>query len=196
MKKLRFVVAAAALAGVASQAAAQFGGSASIQFVNAVRDRDGAKAAELLEANPAAVVNGRDSDGNTALIVAILGEDETWTAYLLRKGADVNIAGKGGDTPLIAAARSGFVDAAQWLLDFEAKVDAANKMGETALIVAVQQRNAQLVRTLLAAGAEPDKTDSAAGLSARDYAQRDTRSRQILQIIEAKKPKPAAAASR
>ena len=30
----------------------------------------------------------------------------------------------------------------------------------------------------------------AAGLSARDYATRDTRSRQILQMIEAKKPKP------
>jgi uncharacterized protein len=51
-----------------------------------------------------------------------------------------------------------------------------------------------LVRLLLAAGANPDKTDNAAGLSARDYAARDTRSRDILQAIEAKKPKPAAAA--
>ena len=66
-------------------------------------------------------------------------------------------------------------------------------MGETALIVAVQQRQLPMVRTLLAAGANPDKADSAAGLSARDYAARDTRSRDILQAIEAKKPKAAAA---
>jgi hypothetical protein len=48
-----------------------------------------------------------------------------------------------------------------------------------------------MVRTLLAAGANPDKTDSAAGLSARDYAARDGRSREILQAIEARKPKSA-----
>ena len=64
-------------------------------------------------------------------------------------------------------------------------------MGETSLIVAVQQRQALAVKRLLAAGANPDKTDSAAGYSARDYAERDSRSRQILQLIEAKKPKPA-----
>jgi ankyrin repeat protein len=67
-------------------------------------------------------------------------------------------------------------------------------MGETPLIVAVQQRQASMVRVLLAAGANPDRPDSAAGLSARDYAARDGRSREIIQMIEAKKPKPLAAA--
>ena len=50
-----------------------------------------------------------------------------------------------------------------------------------------------MVRLLLSAGANPDKTDNAAGLSARDYAARDSRSREIQQAIQAKKPKPAAA---
>ena len=58
-----------------------------------------------------------------------------------------------------------------------AKVDGANRMGETPLIVAVQQRQTPIVRRLLAAGANPDKTDNAAGYSARDYAQRDNRAR-------------------
>jgi ankyrin repeat protein len=66
-------------------------------------------------------------------------------------------------------------------------------MGETPLIVAVQQRQVPIIRVLLGAGANPDKADSAAGLSARDYAARDTRSRQILQMIEASRPKAAAA---
>ena len=60
--------------------------------------------------------------------------------------------------------------------------------GETALIIAVQARNARAVRALLDAGADPDKNDYA-GYSARDYAKRDTRSRQMADLIEAKKPK-------
>jgi ankyrin repeat protein len=96
----------------------------------------------------------------------------------------------------MAAARVGFDDAVQLLLEKGAKVDGENKMGETALIVAVQQRQPEIVKLLLSAGANPDKPDSAAGLSARDYAARDTRSRQILQLIEAKKPKAPASATR
>ena len=120
------------------------------------------------------------------------GRDDQWTGFLLNKGADPNLAGKGGDTPLITAARAGFGDAVDWLLSMGAKVDAPNKMGETPLIAAVQTRQTQIVRTLLSVGADPDKTDTAAGYSARDYAQRDGRAREILQLIQAKKPKPVA----
>jgi ankyrin repeat protein len=51
----------------------------------------------------------------------------------------------------------------------------------------VQARNARAVRALLEAGADPDKNDFA-GYSARDYAKRDTRSRQMIDLIQAKKP--------
>jgi len=64
--------------------------------------------------------------------------------------------------------------------------------GETPLIVAVQQRQPAIVKVLLNAGADPDKADTAAGYSARDYAARDNRGRQILQMIEVKKPKASA----
>jgi ankyrin repeat protein len=67
-------------------------------------------------------------------------------------------------------------------------------MGETALIMAVQQRQLDAVNLLLSKGADPDRKDSAAGYSARDYAKRDTRNREILSAIEsADKPKPAKA---
>ncbi|MEO7240159.1 MAG: ankyrin repeat domain-containing protein, partial [Sphingomicrobium sp.] len=52
---------------------------------------------------------------------------------------------------------------------------------------AVQQRQREIVELLLAVGANPDKADSAAGLSARDYATRDSRSRDMLKLIEAQK---------
>jgi ankyrin repeat protein len=190
VKKIHFAISAAAalFTGLAEPAVAQMGASAGYEFVKAVRDRNGGKANELIQSNPPGILNTRDGSGDTALIIAIARDDATWTGFLINKGADVNLAGKGGETPLITAARTGFEEAVDWLLEAKAKIDAANRMGETALIVAVQQRNAPLVRRLLAAGANPDKADSAAGLSARDYARRDTRSRQILQLIEAKKP--------
>ena len=160
-------------------------------FVEAVKKRDGDKAIGILQAHPNGIVDTKDGEGNTGLIIAINRTDETWTGYLLNNGADPNLGGKGGDTPLIAAARVGFVQAVDWLLGIGAKVDIANRMGETPLIIAVQQREMPIIRKLLDAGANPDKTDSAAGYSARDYAARDTRSREILKMIEDKKPKPA-----
>ena len=159
------------------------------KFVNAVRDRDGAEAMELLKSRGPTVMGARDGKGETALIVAISRRDDEWTGFLLTQGADPNFQARNGDTPLIAAARVGFRQAAEWLIDMGARVDLDNRMGETPLIVAVQQRQLPIVRLLLAAGADPDRTDSAAGLSARDYATRDTRSRDILKLIEARKPK-------
>jgi ankyrin repeat protein len=191
VKTLHFVIAAALLASVAPATHAQSPG-AGFELLSAVRQRDGAKANDLIASNPPGILNTRDGEGNTPLLIAIAREDADWTGLLIIKGADANLAGKNGDTPLIVAARTGFGDAIDWLLEVGAKVDAPNRMGETPLILAVQQRHAAVVRQLLRAGANPDKPDSAAGFSARDYARRDTRSRQILQLIEARKPQTAA----
>jgi ankyrin repeat protein len=98
--------------------------------------------------------------------------------------------GPNGETPLIAAARAGYAEAADWLIGLGAKVDETNRAGETALIIAVQRRQVPIVRSLLNAGANPDKTDNVAGYSARDYAKRDNRTPQLLKLIEEKKPQP------
>ncbi|MEO8455109.1 MAG: ankyrin repeat domain-containing protein [Sphingomicrobium sp.] len=194
MKHRKFAIAAAALVTLSAPAVAQLvGGYAGTEFVEAVRKSDGDKVTQLLRDHPTGLVDARDGDGNTALIIAIARRDEDWTGFLLNQNADPNLGGQRGDTPLITASRVGFDQAVEWLLGMGAKVDGANRMGETPLIVAVQQRQAPIVRRLLAAGANPDKTDTAAGYSARDYAQRDTRARDILKLIEEKKPKTGAA---
>jgi ankyrin repeat protein len=193
MNYFRIAFVGLSLAVVAAPALSQSGGYDGLQFVDNVRKKDGAKVMEAIRKNGPGIVNAKDARGDTALIAAITDRNEDFTAFLLNQGADPNLGGKGGDTPLIAAARIGYQDAAEWLLGQGAKVDGANRMGETALIFAVQQRQLAMVRMLLAAGANPDKTDSAAGLSAREYAARDGRSRDIIQAIEAKKPKAAAA---
>jgi ankyrin repeat protein len=76
------------------------------------------------------------------------------------------------------------------MLAARAAIDATNRQGETALIIAVQNRQVQVVRRLLEAGASPTRTDNASGLSARDYAARDRRSSEILKLFETIKPKP------
>ncbi|HET7708600.1 MAG TPA: ankyrin repeat domain-containing protein [Sphingomicrobium sp.] len=161
-------------------------------FVRAVREKNGAKVEELLQNSSPTLINARDVNGDSALMVAVSRRDDTWTGFLLSNGADPNLANRKGDTPLIAAARIGYLQGAEWLLARRARVDDANRMGETALIVAVQARQPQLVKYLLGKGANPDKTDNAAGYSARDYARRDNRNPELLRLIESAK-KPAAA---
>lgn len=187
----RLALIALALLAASSPSAAQYVSDAE-PFLTAVKSRDGNKATEMIEARPT-LVNSRNARGETALNIAVGRSDDNWTKFLIGKGANVNLATSNGDTPLITAARVGFTDAIDLLLQLGAKVDASNKMGETALILAVQQRQLDAVKLLLVKGADPDRKDTAAGYSARDYAKRDTRNREILAAIEGagKKPAPA-----
>ena len=188
----RFALIAVGLASLlAAPAAGQSYVSDAEPFLSGVQDRDGDKVTSLLDTRPS-LVNSRNLKGQIALNVVIARSDDTWLRFLLGRGADPNLAASNGDTPLIAAARVGFTDAIEILLARGAKVNTANRMGETPLIIAVQQRQLPAVKLLLAKGADPDKRDTAAGYSAREYAKRDTRNRELLAAIEAAK-KPAAA---
>lgn len=191
---MKFYTIAAILAAglLLAPAQGQRLGDAGENFVRAVRDRDGAKVEELLQDGGSTLINAKDLNGDTALMVAVSRRDDTWTAFMLSKGADPNLANRNGDTALIAAARIGYMQGAEWLLGKKARIDDANRMGETPLIVAVQARQTQLVKFLLSMGANPDKADNAAGYSARDYARRDSRNPELLRLIEAAKKTSAA----
>jgi ankyrin repeat protein len=153
-------------------------------LLKAIEEGDNAKAIPLLEDPGSRVVNYRGYKGDTALHIATRKRELDWVGYLLKKGADPNIGDAKGDTSLIVAARIGFEEAADYMLRLGAKVDATNRRGETALIVAVQQRQPRVIELLLKAGASPDKSDHAAGYSARDYAKRDTRNPGLLRLID------------
>lgn len=194
MKSLNIFLAAAGLALISTPVLAQLASNDGQDFIDAVQKRDGNKATDLIQTHPT-LVDTKDDKGDTALIIVIRGEDPNWTGFLLRNHADPNMPGAGGDTPLIAAAKAGFDDAVPWLLGLGAKVDGTNRAGETPLIIAVQQRDARMVKILLNAGADPDHTDNVAGYSARDYATRDSRARDILKLINDKKPKGGSVAA-
>ena len=59
--------------------------------------------------------------------------------------------------------------------------------GTVPVIVAVQLRDLSLIRLLVNKGANPNKADTLAGMSAKDYAQRDGRSQAIMDILNGSK---------
>lgn len=180
--KVAFAITALA---ISVPAAAQF--SDSYNFLKAVKDRKGEEAEKFINepGSGSVIINTRDDgSGETALHIVTQRRDADWLGYLLGKGANPNLSDKKGVTPLMLAVQLGWADGADLLIKLKAQVDATNKSGETALIRAVQLRNAEMVRLLLKAGANPDKQDSVAGYSARDYATQDGRGNAILAIIE------------
>ena len=189
------LIVPAAFGVVAPAAFAQF--SDSYNFLKAVKDRKGEEAEKFLSEPGSVIINTRDgSTGETALHIVIQRRDSTWLGYLLQKGANPNLADKKGATPLMLATQLGYVDGIDWLVRKKAVVDQTNRSGETALILAVQLRNPEAVRALLKAGASPDKTDSRAGYSARDYAKQDGRASAIAAIIESNGKADAAATTK
>ena len=189
MKRIVTIGLAAALGmGIAAAAPAQQMGSDGEAFLTAIREQDGAQATEIERRQAGAVVNYRGYGGSTPLTVATARRSLTYVGFLLGKGANPDLADRKGDTALLIAARSGFIEGVDRILAAGARVDVANRQGETPLIVAVQARQAAVVRKLLEAGANADKADFAAGYSARDYARRDTRNRDLLRLIETIKP--------
>ncbi len=181
------MTAIALLAG--APAGAQF--SDSYKFLKAVRDRDGAKVTEVVDQPGGTLLNARGDDGDGALHIVARRRDATWLAFLLAKGARPDLRNGSGDTALGLASQIGFADGVSLLLANGAAPNVANNKGETPLILAVQAHDAGIVRQLLSAGANPAARDNVAGLSARDYAERDRRSAAILKLIdETKAAKP------
>jgi ankyrin repeat protein len=189
MSKRIKLLTALCLGAAALPASAQFANSG-YSFLQAVRERDGAKATELLKAPGSTVVNFRDDRGEGALHILAGRRDLQWMSFMIGQDADLNLANRSGDTPLILASRIGFLEGVDLLLRRGAQVDRANRLGETALIIAVQQRHMPVVRRLVEAGASPDKTDNATGRSARDYAKVDARGAEMLRLMDSAKPAP------
>jgi len=182
----RLLIAAIAAIALLIPVAASAQFSDSYNFLKAVRERDGDKATQLLNEPGSTIVNTKDiTSGESALHIVTQRRDLTWLGFLLQRGANPDARDKNGLTPLMLATTLRFADGAEALLARKAKVDEANNSGETALIRAVQQRDLAMVRLLLKAGANPDKQDTIAGQSARDYAKGDFRNPQILDAITA-----------
>ena len=173
----------------AAPASAQF--SDSYNFLKAVKDRDGAKATDLLGKGGPNLIDTPDySSGERALHTVAKDRDLAWLGFLVQKGARIDLKDRDGNTPLIDAVRSGFIEGVRILIAKGAQINASNNLGETPLIVAVQKRDVAMTRLLLTEGADPAKRDTATGMSARDYAVRDGRSDALIRLMDEIKPAP------
>ncbi|MEM7781376.1 MAG: ankyrin repeat domain-containing protein [Pseudomonadota bacterium] len=165
---LAMAIAVSLALGAANPALAQLQ-SEGYQFLEAVKDRDGNTATDMLSQPGTQVVNTRDiTTGETGLHIVVARRDTLWVQFLLQRGANPNVRNNDGFTPLQLATQLGFLEGVEELLKRGATVDIADSQGETPLITAVHQRNLPLVRRLLAEGADPDRNDNS-GRSARNY---------------------------
>lgn len=177
----RFVLAAALLAAPAALPAQRM--SDSYEFLKAVREADGNKVTQILDKPGSRIINTRDDSGDAALHIVTKRGDVTYLRFLIARGANINIQDGRGNTPLMLAVSASCFDCVDVLTQQKANVNLANASGETPLIRAVQLRNLEMARRLLNAGGNPDQRDVVAGLSARDYATRDTRSPALTKLL-------------
>jgi ankyrin repeat protein len=177
-------VAAAALMSAAVPAAAQQF-SDSHEFLEAVRDKDGGKVDKFLRDKTLRLVNAKDRNSGDGAIHIVTNRGDQLYLRVIAQQEDVNLnlPDRRGNTALILAAGRGWEEGVTILLRYKANVNLANASGETPLIRAVQIHNAEIVRILLAAGADPDRTDSVTGKSARDYARDSARWPAITKLL-------------
>jgi hypothetical protein len=182
----RPVVAAAffALSLSAALPAAAQQRSDSYEFLEAVKKQDGNKVTDFLNKPGQTIANVRDDRGDAAIHIVTRRRDMTYLRFLLARGAGIDLEDGGGNTPLMLAVEAGWPEGVALLIQQRANVNHGNRGGETPLMRAVQRRDAEMVRTLLAAQADPDQTDRLAGMTARDYAARDTRSPVVAQLLK------------
>jgi ankyrin repeat protein len=159
--------------------------SQSYKFLESIRKGDGNAVIATLDQPGQTIINTRDvTTGEGALHIVVKRGDSAYLRYLLAKGADPNLRDREGETPMMLAVQAGQPEMVQILANAKANANLADGSGETPLIRAVQRRDLTLVRAVLAAGGNPDQPDNVAGMSARDYAKRDTRSTAIAKVLD------------
>ena len=169
--------------GLPAPALAQF--SKSYKFLESVRKKEGQEVTDALSEAGTTIINTQDStSGETALHIVTARRDITWMGFLLGKGADANARDNRGSTPLVLASNLGFAEGVDLLIQNGARVDESGVTGETPLIAAVHRRDLAMMRVLLKAGANPERTDNT-GRSARDYALLQDKSGSLLSEIDA-----------
>lgn len=163
------VIAGGTLALLATPISAQQK-SDGYKFIEAVRDRDGTLATQMLDEPGSTIVNAREiGSGETALHAVVQRRDLTWVRFLLQRGANPNIADSNGVYPIQVAAQLGFLEGVERLIKGGAEIDVSDSTGETPLISAVHRRDLKIIELLVANGGNADRTDNS-GRSARDYA--------------------------
>ena len=153
------LLAVACLLGSPASASAQSAASDSVHGDTALHRaaHDGSAVSLQRELDEGADPNTTNRFGVTPLALASRSGHAGAVQQLLEAGADPNRASPAGETPLMVAARTGVVDSVVSLLEHGADASARESWrGQTALMWAAAERHAEVVRPLVAAGANVD----------------------------------------
>ena len=122
-----------------------------LPLTEAVRARDLRKVRNLL--GQKIDVNGRSTDGATALLWAVHGNDDDVADLLIQAGADANVSNDYRMTPLVLACTNANPGMVARLLKAGANPNTIIATGESPIMTCAATGNADAVRTLLAHGA-------------------------------------------
>ena len=129
---------------------------------DAVTAGDLEKVKALIEADPT-LLESKDNNGNTPLMMACKTLQVEAANYLIDKGANVNAIGRVGVTPLFCfpSDKETPLDLVQRLVDKGADVNAKLRLNRnwTVLVEYVVRRNVKMVKFLLEHGADPSIRD-------------------------------------
>ena len=112
-------------------------------------------------------INGRNAQGETALMRAVTNGTPDLVALLLDRGADVNAKDDMGETALMSAALFNKIEDARLLLDHGADPAIPDKGGTTAFDFA-QRGNAQMAALLRSGGSKPASSSTATAATDED----------------------------
>lgn len=105
-------------------------------------------------------IDSQTSAGYTAVILAAYDAQPDALDYLLSIGADACRGDRNGNTALMGALYKGNLGIAQRLLDSRCPIDQTNNAGETALSFAALFGRRDIMRELVARGANPNHVDA------------------------------------
>jgi ankyrin repeat protein len=132
---------------------------------------DAIKTASVLIQWPKTLVEWRSDKDESPLMMASIKGHVNLVQQLIAKDADVN---KTGWTPLHYAASAAKTQVITILLDHSAYIDAESPNGSTPLMMAAMYGNAECVKQLLEAGADPTIRNQV-DLTAADFARQASR---------------------
>jgi ankyrin repeat protein len=128
--------------------------SAHAEVLAAVEQGDIAKLTQAITASDA--IDERNSEGQTALLVATWKNNIAAAEQLIAAGADVNAKDNISDSPYLVAGAHGRTEILKLVLANGADLKSVNRFGGTALIPAAEKGHPEAVRMLVAAGVDLD----------------------------------------
>jgi ankyrin repeat protein len=135
-------------------------------LIVAIRN-DASQVATVLMDQPGIDLEARAPNGNTALMMAAFRKNMPLVVDLLRRGAHIN---QPGWSALHYAAAGGSVEITNLLLDRQAHIDAEAPSGMTPLMLAAREGQEDVVKVLLARGADATLKDGGFHLTASGFA--------------------------